>query len=47
MGVNPKQIAASVKAYPGSEYTPDGRLIIKSRTEKKLRMAQRGLVEFE
>lgn len=47
MGVNPNQIAKAVKMYPGSEYTPDGRLIIKSRADKKRKMAQRGFVEYE
>ena len=47
MGVNPSKIGKAMKDFPGSEYTPDGRLIIKSRADKMRKMAQRGYVEYE
>jgi putative FmdB family regulatory protein len=47
MGVAPKQIEKAMGMYPGSEYTNDGRLIVKSRNDKMRKMAQRGFVEYE
>jgi len=47
MGVLPKRIKEMEKKYPGSKYTPDGRLIVNSRKDKLLKMKQRGLVEYE
>jgi putative FmdB family regulatory protein len=47
MGVSPRQVKEAERLYPGSEYAPDGRLIIHSRKEKLERMKQRGYVEFE
>jgi len=47
MGVNPKRIPESERMYPGSRYTPDGRLIVNNRKDKLMKMAQRGYVEFE
>jgi len=47
MGVDPSQIRNAMKAWPGSTYTPDGRLIIHSRAEKKKRMKQRGYIEIQ
>ena len=47
MGVNPNKIAESMKKYPGSNYTPDGRLIIKNRKDKLRKLRQRSLVEYE
>lgn len=46
MGVNPEQIPAAMKAYPGSEYTPDGRLIIRSRQHKLKEMRRRNMEEL-
>ena len=47
MGVNPRQIPEAMRKYPGSEYSPDGRLIVHSRKDKLQKMKQRSLVEFE
>ena len=47
MGVHPKRISAAEKRYPGSKYTPDGRLIVNSRQDKLRKMKERNLVEFE
>jgi putative FmdB family regulatory protein len=46
MGVNPEQIPAAEKAFPGSEYHPDGRLIIHSRQHKISEMKRRGMIEL-
>lgn len=47
MGVNPRQIPQAMKMYPGSVYTPDGRLIIRSRKDKLKKMKERGKCELE
>lgn len=47
MGVRPDMIEEAKKAYPGSEYLPDGRLVIHNRSEKLLRMSQRGMEEID
>jgi len=47
MGVLPKRIKEMEKKYPGSRYTPDGRLIVNSRQDKLKKMKERGYVEFE
>ncbi|MCJ7828716.1 MAG: zinc ribbon domain-containing protein [Dehalococcoidia bacterium] len=47
MGVNPKQIPEAERLYPGSKYTPDGRLIVESRKDKLQKMKERNLIEFE
>ena len=47
MGVNPRQIPAMMRKYPGSRYTPDGRLEVIGRKDKLKKMKERGLVEFE
>ncbi len=47
MGVNPRQIPEAEKRFPGSKYTPEGKLIINSRQDKKKKMKERGLTELE
>ncbi len=47
MGCNPRQIPEMMRKYPGSRYTPDGKLIVNSRKDKLLKLRQRNLVEFE
>jgi len=47
MGVHPSQIKDAMKRYPGSRYRSDGALLIQNRTEKKVRMDQRGYCEYE
>lgn len=47
MGVNPEQIDLAKKTFPGSEYTPDGRLIIKNRRHKLYEAKRRGYAEIE
>ena len=47
MGINPKRIKEAERMYPGSKYTPDGRLEINSRQDKLKKMKARGLIEFE
>ena len=46
MGVNPEQVAQAEKNFPGSKYTPDGRLIINSRQHKLQEMKRRGMEEL-
>ena len=46
MGVNPEQIKEAEKNFPGSRYTPDGRLIINSRKHKLFEMKRRGMEEL-
>jgi len=47
MGVHPSQIKEAMKAFPGSRYDREGNLLIRNRTEKKLRMKQRGYAEWD
>jgi len=47
LGCNPQEIHKFEKLYPGSEYTPDGRLIIKNRQHKKQEMKRRGYSELD
>jgi hypothetical protein len=47
MGTRSDLIEQAKKAYPGSEYLPDGRLVIHNRHEKLLRMKQRGMEESD
>lgn len=46
MGVNPEQIKEAEKNFPGSQYTPDGRLIIHNRQHKLQEMKRRGMEEL-
>jgi len=46
MGVLPEQIKEAEKAFPGSKYTPDGRLIIKNRQHKLKEMKRRNMIEM-
>jgi len=46
MGIDPSQIKEAERIYPGSRYTPDGRLIIHHRKEKLERMKQRNYEEY-
>jgi len=46
MGVHPSQIEIAQKKWPGSRYNPEtGRLKIRNRAEKKVRLRQRGWIE--
>ena len=47
MGCNPNKINENMKKYPGSTYTPDGRLVVRSRNDKLKKLKQRGLAEAE
>ena len=42
MGINPDQLPAFMKQFPGSEYNSEGQLKIKNREHKKLEMKRRG-----
>lgn len=46
MGVHPSQIPMAMKKWPGSVYNKKGQLRIQGRTEKKVRMKQRGYIEY-
>lgn len=46
MGINPDMIPEAMKKFPDSNYLPDGRLIVRSRADKKKKMKERGLVEL-
>jgi len=41
LGVAPNQIEKAREIHPDAEFTPDGDMIIRSRTEKKRRMRER------
>lgn len=45
MGCNPNKINENMRKYPGSRYTSDGRLIVRSRNDKLKKMKERGLIE--
>jgi len=47
MGVAPEQIPKAMRTFPGSEYTPDGKLIIKNRRHKLYEAKRRGYTEIE
>ena len=47
MGVNPKRITEMERKYPGSRYTPDGRLIVNSRKDKLKKIKERRMAEIE
>lgn len=47
MGCNPHEIPKFEKLYPGSKYTPDGRLIIKNRQHKLQELKRRGYSELD
>jgi hypothetical protein len=47
MGVRPDEVAKAERAFPGSEYLPDGRLVIHNRLEKVRRMKERGMQEMD
>ena len=47
LGCNPKRIPELMKRYPGSNYTPDGRLIINSRKDKLMKLKERGMAELD
>jgi len=47
MGCHPDQIEEFERRFPGSRYTPDGRLRTMSRKDKLKKMKERGLVELD
>jgi len=47
MGCNPHEVEKFKKLYPGSEYTPDGRLVIQNRQHKKSELKRRGYNELD
>jgi len=47
MGCQPHEVAKFEKLYPGSKYTPDGRLVIKNRQHKRQEMKRRGYDELD
>ncbi|MHA2063277.1 MAG: FmdB family zinc ribbon protein [Candidatus Thorarchaeota archaeon] len=46
MGVHPSQIKAAMKKWPGSVYNSKGYLRVQNRSEKLVRMKQRGYTEY-
>lgn len=46
MGVRPEDIPKAMKKWPGSRYDKTGALEISGRAEKKVRMKQRGYIEY-
>jgi DNA-directed RNA polymerase subunit RPC12/RpoP len=46
MAIRPEDIPVAMQKWPGSRYRDDGALHISGRTEKKIRMKQRNLVEY-
>ena len=47
LGCNPDEIKKFEKLYPGSKYTPDGRLVINSRQHKLQELKRRGYAETD
>lgn len=45
MGVPAGQVEQFSKRFPNSTYSPDGRLLIKNRADKKRQMKERGFIE--
>lgn len=45
MGVPANQVEQFSKRFPGSTYSPDGRLLIKNRADKKRQMKERFMYE--
>jgi hypothetical protein len=46
MGIHPSQIEAAMKKWPGSRYDASGNLLLQNHAEKKVRMKQRGYVDY-
>lgn len=46
LGCQPNEREKMAKKHPGAEFTPDGRMIIHNRTEKKRRMKEAGYEEY-
>jgi hypothetical protein len=46
MGIHPSQIEAAMKKWPGSRYDARGNLLLQNLAEKKVRMKQRGYVDY-
>lgn len=47
MGVPANQVKQFSERFPNSTYSPDGRLLIKNRADKKRQMAERGFIEHK
>ena len=47
MGVPAGQVNEFRKRFPGSTYSDDGKLLIKSRSDKKRQMRERGFIEID
>lgn len=47
MGVPANQVAEFRKRFPDSTYSDDGDLLIKSRSDKKRQMKERGFIELD
>lgn len=47
MGVPPSQVNEFRKRFPGSTYSPDGKLLIKNRKHKLKEMKVRGFAELD
>jgi putative FmdB family regulatory protein len=47
LGVHPSQIPEARKIHPGAEFTADGAMKIKDRTEKLKRLKERNWVEYD
>jgi len=45
MGVPANQVEQFSKRFPGSTYSPDGRLLVKNRVDKLRQMKERGFIE--
>lgn len=43
MGINKNQIPRAKKLWPDSEWTPDGRMIVRSHQQRKRIMRERGM----
>ena len=46
MGCLPEEVPEFKKVFPGSEYTPDGRLVMRGLKHRDAEIKRRGLVDY-
>ena len=46
LGINPNQIKEAMKKHPGAVFNEKGQMLIRNRQEKKQRMREAGMIEF-
>jgi len=46
LGINPKQIKEAMAKHPGAVFNEKGQMLIRNRQEKKQRMREANMIEF-